>query len=60
MLQIKDVIAKATERIVENISVFGNGFPYAGEDHAYILRENDNWTAGFLAGIALVGLCGEW
>ena len=51
MVQIKAVTANATQRIVENINRFGDLFPYAGDGHLYILRENDNWTAGFWPGL---------
>ena len=51
MEEIRGVISNATHRLVENITRFGNLFPHAGDDHTYILCENDNWTAGFWPGL---------
>ena len=51
MVEIRGVISKATQRIVENITEFGALFPYVSDERAYILRENDNWTAGFWPGL---------
>ena len=49
--KIEETISKATQRIIDNITKFGNLFPYAGSGHTYTLCENENWTAGFWTGL---------
>lgn len=49
--QIETTISIATQRIVDNAAKFGDLFPYAGDELIYVLRANDNWTAGFWPGL---------
>lgn len=50
-----NVIDQLQQRIAHNCSLFGQQFPTYGQGHHYVLKNNENWLAGFWPG--LLWLC---
>lgn len=41
----------AIDRVQQNRRIFGEQFPNYGDDRQYVLKENNNWVAGFWPGM---------
>ncbi len=48
---VETFLITAVERVQRNCARFDTHFPNYGDDHRYVLRENNNWLAAFWPGM---------